>query len=102
MKNKWILIICIVVLGIVIVTSVWKMYDWKKSEEIIGNLLEDPTVRNELLNTDSEIIEIKAIGKGFFQVQVEETSFVIGLDKRGSGTEFIIYENKIIFARYGN
>ncbi|WP_078381179.1 hypothetical protein [Sutcliffiella halmapala] len=94
MKNKWVAIACVILIGMVFYTGPWQIYLDKKDKRTLATLLEDPTIRLELLNSDAEVNEIIAIGKGYYQIWIEGEQFVVGLRNKGSSTEYTIYENK--------
>lgn len=95
MKRKIIIGVCFIILiSIVLLISPYNPYHYLNAETKIKSILVDPAYRDEGLDDQSEITNVKYLGNYIYRVETEDSIYLLEIKEKKSSRDTTIYEYK--------
>lgn len=85
----------ILLLSALLLFHPYNLYHYLTAEEKVTSIFNDPTMRKGSFGDDSEITNVKYLGKYIYHVETEESTYLVKIKSNNSSHFIEVYQHNI-------
>ncbi|WP_047984371.1 hypothetical protein [Ornithinibacillus californiensis] len=96
MKKRILIALCFILLiSAVLLFYPYNIFHHLTAEEKVTSIFNDPNLREVTFGDDSEITNVKYLGKYIYQVETEENTYLVKIKSSSSAHSIEVYEHNL-------